>query len=164
MNNFNWSFDPSCCHDDHTDILAEGDYRVSISNAMPTVAKNGTEGVEITFDVNGHSNRLRHYIWFNHNDVQRTNQKLGQFFNSFDIGPMEYNSCTPWVDKKGAVHVVHAEYKGRTIAKVAFCIERDKQDTLPPWQEEASVNETKSSFAAPKVTPAQFTSWEAFGF
>jgi hypothetical protein len=48
----------------------------------------------------------------------------------------------------GAVHVVHSEYKGRTIAKVAYCIERDKQDKLPAWEEDEPVEETK-----PTVTP-----------
>jgi len=153
MYNFNWNYNPDDYNANTSGILAEGDYRVCISSAMPTVAKTGTHGLEITLDVNGHSNNLKHYIWFNPNDVQRTNQKLGQFFNSFDIGPNEQNSCAPWCDKKGAVHVVHSEYKGRTIAKVAYCIERDKQDKLPEWQEEEPVKETNTSCVEPPMTP-----------
>ena len=53
----------------------------------------------------------------------------------------------------GAVHVVHSEYKGRTIAKVAYCIERDKQDKLPEWQEDELVDEAKPSVVEPPVTP-----------
>ena len=143
MYNFNWNYNPEDYTPNTSGILAEGDYRVCISSAMPTTAKTGTHGLEITLDVNGHSNNLKHYIWFNPNDVQRTNQKLGQFFNSFDIGPNDQNSCAPWIDKMGAVHVVHSEYKGRTIAKVAYCIERDKQDKLPAWEEDEPVEETK---------------------
>jgi hypothetical protein len=153
MYNFNWNYNPEDYTPNTSGILAEGDYRVCISSAMPTTAKTGTHGLEITLDVNGHSNNLKHYIWFNPNDVQRTNQKLGQFFNSFDIGPNEQNSCAPWCDKKGAVHVVHSEYKGRTIAKVAYCIERDKQDKLPEWQEDEPIEETKPSVVEPTVAP-----------
>ena len=151
MYNFNWNYNPDDYTSNTSGILAEGDYRVCISSAMPTVAKNGTNGLEITLDVNGCNNNLRHYIWFNPNDVQRTNQKLGQFFNSFDIGPNEQNSCAPWVDKMGAVHVIHSEYKGRTIAKVAYCIERDKQDKLPAWEEDEPEEETKPSVVEPPV-------------
>ena len=95
MYNFNWNYNPEDYTPNTSGILAEGDYRVCISSAMPTTAKTGTHGLEITLDVNGHSNNLKHYIWFNPNDVQRTNQKLGQFFNSFDIGPNDQNSCAP---------------------------------------------------------------------
>ncbi len=132
MATFNWNYDPS---DFNSEILAEGDYRVRITGATPTVAKNGTEGLEITFAVNGCNNNLRHYIWFNANNVQHTNQLLGQFFNSFDIGPNDQHDCAPWIRREGAVHVVHSEYKGRTIAKVAFCISREMQAKLPAWRE-----------------------------
>jgi hypothetical protein len=51
-----------------------------------------------------------------------------------------------WEDavfKTGAIHVVHSDYKGRKIAKVAYCIARSKQDKLPEWQDEATHDETK---------------------
>ena len=133
MNNFNWCYNPADYEANNRNIIAEGDYRVCITNAMPTVSKNGTEGLEITLKVNGHTSTLRHYIWFNPDQVQRTNQNLGSFYNSFQIPPEEQNSCEYWLDKKGAVRVAHSEYKGRTIAKVAFCIAHDKQDKLPDW-------------------------------
>ena len=151
MYNFNWNYNPEDYTPNTSGILAEGDYRVCISSAMPTTAKTGTHGLEITLDVNGHSNNLKHYIWFNPNDVQRTNQKLGQFFNSFDIGPNDQNSCAPWIDKMGAVHVVHSEYKGRTIAKVAYCIERDKQDKLLEWKEDEPIEEMRPPVVEPPV-------------
>ena len=133
MSNFNWHYNPADYEATNHNIIAEGDYRVCITDAMPTVSKNGTEGLEITLKVNGHANTLRHYIWFNPEQVQRTNMNLGSFYNSFQIPPEEQNSCEYWLDKKGAVRVTHSEYKGRTIAKVAFCIGHDKQDKLPDW-------------------------------
>ena len=164
MYNFDWNYNPSDYNANVSSILAEGDYRVRISSAMPTVAKNGTHGLEIILNVNKSTNNLKHYIWFNPNDVQRTNQKLGQFFDSFDIKPTEQKSCAPGRDKNGAVHVVHSEYKGRTIAKVAYCIERDKQDKLPEWKDEASVLETRDITLKPPITPTKFTYWEDLHF
>lgn len=164
MNTFNWNYNPDHYTSNIPDILDEGDYRVCITSAKSTVAKNGTEGLEITFDVNGHSNNLKHYIWFNPDDVQRTNVKLGQFFNSFAIAPDEQNNCVPWINKKGAVHVIHSEYKGRTIAKVAFCIEHDKQDKLPDWQDDSFADEIEKSFKESQTVTQPFTSWKDFDF
>ena len=168
MYNFNWNYNPDHYNaKSNFDILPTGDYRVRIMSAMPTTAKNGTEGLEIDFDVNGHDNHLKLYIWFNPNDVQRTNQKLGQFFNSFDIGPTEQNSCAPWVDKMGAVHVIHSEYKGRTIAKVEYCIERDKQDKLPEWKDDvlnSNFEDLETSLHKGNTRESKSTSWEDFNF
>ena len=84
-NTLNWHYKPDDLSANNDKMLAEGDYRVCINSVFPTVAKNGTEGLEITYDVNGYRKSLKHYIWLNRNNVQRTNQALGQFFNSFDI-------------------------------------------------------------------------------
>ena len=155
----NWHYKPDDLSANNDKMLAEGDYRVCINSVFPTVAKNGTEGVEITYDVNGHRNSLKHYIWLNRNNVQRTNQTLGQFFNSFDIGPNDQNNCASWKSKKGSLHVIHSEYKGRMIAKVEYCINRDEQDKLLQWQEEM----TDDKMMPPEKIP-QFTSWEDFNF
>lgn len=163
MYNFNWNYDPNDYHANHSDILAEGDYKVSINSAITTVARNGTEGLEITFDVNGHNKNLKYYIWLNTNNVQRTNQNLGQFFSSFDIGPSEQNSCEPWVGKQGAVHVIHSEYKGRTISKVAFCIDRDKQDRHLECHDERT-DDKEEGYIAPPTPAMLFPSLEEFNF
>ena len=160
MATFNWNYNSGAFS---SEILAEGDYRVRITGATPTVAKNGTEGLEITFAVNGCNNNLRHYIWFNPNNARHTNQLLGQFFDSFDIGPNDQNDCAPWIRKEGAVHVVHAEYKGHTIAKVAFCISRELQDKLPETQNNIPSTETRPPVVERPAMP-QFTSWGDFKF
>lgn len=81
----NWNYDANDYSANKTNLLDEGKYRVRIINAIETVAKNGTEGLEISLEVNGHSNKLRYYIWYNRENAARTNQLLGEFFNSFDI-------------------------------------------------------------------------------
>lgn len=130
MNQFNWNYNPNDYHENNHNLIAEGDYMVSISNALPIVAQNGTSGLEITLDLDDNIRHLKYYIWLNHENIQHTNQTLGEFFNSFNIQPEERNNCAPWINKRGAVHVIHSVYKGRNIAKVAFCISRDQQDRL----------------------------------
>ena len=63
------------------------------------------------------------------------------------------------MNKMGAVHVIRSKYKGRTIAKVAYCIERDKQDKIPAWREPTSCtsiyqkSETGYSFDSTSAKP-----------
>ena len=135
MFNFNWDYNPTD-YQNNSGILAEGDYRARISSVFQTVSKTGTSGLEFSLEVNGYDKPLKYYIWLNIDNVARTNQNLGRFFNSFNIVGEEQRDYESWFNKAGAVHVIHSEYKGRTIAKVAFCIERDKQDKLPEWQNE----------------------------
>lgn len=118
-----------------SNLLPEGKYRVEIIEATETIASNGTKGLEITLDVDGRNNTIRHYIWYNHDNKARTNQLLGEFFNSFDIQGKDREDHWFWGGKRGAVYVIHNEYKGRTIAKVAFCLSRDQQKQLPEWQD-----------------------------
>ena len=135
MYNFNWNYNPDDYNANASDLLAEGKYRVRVVNAKPTTAKNGTEGLEITLEVYGHSNKLRYYIWFNRETPARTNQLLGEFFNSFNIQPGETGNCDAWTNKEGAVCVVHDAYRGHTIAKVSYCIARHNQVGFPSWND-----------------------------
>ena len=168
MNKFHWQYNAdNFSASKKVGLIEEGDYRVRIEDAMPTVAKNGTEGLAITLSVSGDDRKLKHYIWFNYNQPHLTNQRLGAFFNSFDIDPKEEPWCEPWVDKIGAVRVVHSDYKGRKIAKVAYCIARDKQDELPEWQDAMAHDTTEEPRFPPiasKVETPPFTSWEDFKF
>ena len=126
MSNFNWNYNPNDYSATTSGLLEEGRYGVRVINAKQTVAKNGTEGLEISLEVCGQSNKLKHFIWYTRETPARTNQLLGEFFNSFDIKPGEVNSCDAWMNKQGSVYVVQDTYKGRRIAKVAFCIAREQ--------------------------------------
>jgi hypothetical protein len=129
----NWNYNASE-YNARSGLLEEGKYRVRIMNAKQTVAKNGTEGLEISLEVNGHANKLRHFIWYNRENPARTNQLLGEFFDSFEIHPERQNDCDAWIGHKGAVYVVHDSYKGHRIAKVSHCIGFADQKELPEWQ------------------------------
>ena len=154
MNNFNWNYNPNDYSANKANLLEEGKYRVRVIYAKPTMAKNGTEGLEISLEVCGHTNTLRHYIWYNRETPARTNQLLGEFFNSFGIQPGEMNDCGVWTGKDGAVYVVHDSYKGHVIAKVAFCIAREHHGNLPASGESVSARTHETEAAAPTFNSA----------
>lgn len=129
----NWNYNSNHFDEKSISLINPGNHRVEVVSARETWSKNGNEGIEIIFNVNGYSKKLKHYIWYDRKCVERTNQHLGEFFNSFGIQENEWNNCLLWVGKRGAVNVVHDEYKGHTIAKVTFCIKREFQDNLAAW-------------------------------
>lgn len=131
----NWQYNSKHYNEENLNLINPGNYKVKISSARETVAKNGNEGIEIIFEVNGYVKKLKYFIWYNRDFVARTNQLLGEFFESFSIIDNERNDCNYWVGKQGAVNVVHDEYKGHTIAKVAFCIKREFQNKLEAWKD-----------------------------
>jgi hypothetical protein len=63
-----------------------------------------------------------------------TNQKLGELWNSFGIQQGNFN-LNSWVGKVGAAKVKHETYNNEPSAKIAYFINKDRQDKLPAWQE-----------------------------
>ena len=131
----NWEYNPEQYDENHNIVLEKGEYRVRINKVENTIACTGTPGLEITFDVSGRSNKLRHYIWFNSNNRSQTNQLLGEFFNSFGIDIKDCQNHEAWIGKIGAVYVERCEYKGRTSCRVKYCIKSNHQSNMPEWQE-----------------------------
>lgn len=129
----NWNYNAADYKPNEIGLLRMGNHNVRIITAKQIFAKNGTEGLEISLEVYGYSNKLRHYIWFNYDYPGYTNMKLGEFFDSFGISENERNSFECWVGKVGVVNVAHHEYKGRMIAKVDFCIRKEFQKNVPEW-------------------------------
>ena len=54
----NWNYDANDYSANKTNLLDEGKYRVRIINAIETVAKNGTEGLEISLEHEGTPTQL----------------------------------------------------------------------------------------------------------
>ena len=100
----------------------------------------------MTMEVSGYNSKLWYYLVLDRSNPTQTNQRIGDFFNSFGITSPAMGSGKQWVGAAGAVRVKHEDYNGQTSAKVAFCIARKNQDKLPPWK-------GGNATAAPAPTP-----------
>ena len=128
----NWTFDAAQYEEQDFSIIPAGDHRVRIADVEEKVSSKGNEMYEITFDVSGHNSKLWFYLTLDKNDPKKTNQRIGDFFNSFGISTPALGNGKQWIGKVGAVRVKHEEYNGSMSAKVAYCINRKNQDKLPP--------------------------------
>ena len=108
----NWTFNSNDYTAREFALIPEGDHRVRITKVVETVFNSGKEGFEITFDVNGHNSKLWYYLVLDPMDRQKTNQRLGMFFDSFAIGDYNLSNYDSWVGRDGAVRVKHGGYMG----------------------------------------------------
>ena len=146
----NWNFDPSQYSEKNFEIIPVGDYRARISDVVEKKFSTGNEGYEITLDINGYNSKMWFYLVLDASNPAQTNQRIGDFFNSFGIVNPAMGSGKQWIGAVGAVRVKHEPYNGENRAKVAYCIARNRQDKLPAWQNTAGV-------AAPQTAPVMET-------
>ena len=130
----NWTFDPSQYEEKHFEIIPVGDYRARIADVAEKKFKSGNEGYEITLNINGYNSKLWFYLVLDPSNVAQTNQRIGDFFNSFGITSLAMGTGKQWIGSVGAVRVKHEQYNGENQAKVAYCISRDRQEKLAPWK------------------------------
>ena len=142
----NWNFDPSQYKEYDFQMIPAGDHRVRITDVVEKHFRSGNEGYEMTLEVSGYNSKLWYYLVLDKSNPTQTNQRIGDFFNSFGITSPAMGSGKQWVGAAGAVRVKHEDYNGQTSAKVAFCIARKNQDKLPPWK-------GGNAAAAPTPTP-----------
>ena len=135
-----WNFDANQYEAKDFAVIPAGDHRVRIADVEEKVSKNGNEMYEITLTVSGHNSKLWFYLVLDKNDPKKTNQRIGEFFDSFSIADRSMGSGKQWIGKVGAVRVKHEEYNGEQQAKVAYVINRKKQDKLEPWKGNGSVD------------------------
>ena len=140
-----WNFDPSQYQEKSFELIPAGDYRARITDVVEKTFKSGNEGYEITLAINGYNSHLWYYLVLDKSNPTNTNQRIGEFFDSFGIAGTAMGTGKQWVGSAGAVRVKHEEYNGNMNAKVAYVIARKKQDKLAPWK----VNGTTQ--AAPAV-------------
>ena len=144
----NWNYDPSQYQEKNFEIIPQGDYRVRIADVVEKKFSSGNEGYEMTLEVNGYNSKLWFYLVLNPNEPQKTNQRIGDFFDSFGITNPAMGSGKQWVGAVGAVRVKHEDYNGSTSAKVAYCLSRKNQEKLAPWK---NGNTAPAAQAAPQV-------------
>ena len=130
----NWTFDPSQYQEKEFALIPVGDYRVRIADVVEKTFSSGNGGYEITLDVNGYNSKVWFYLVLDASNPAQTNQRIGDFFNCFGITSTAMGTGKQWVGSVGAVRIKHDTYNGNTSAKVAYCINRNRQDNLPAWQ------------------------------
>lgn len=137
-----WTYDPSQYEERSFELIPVGDHRVRIEDVTEKKFKSGNEGYEITMSVSGFKSKLWYYLVLDASNKAQTNQKIGDFFNSFGITGTQMGTGKQWVGKTGAVRVKHEEYNGEMGAKVHYCISRDRQENLPAWKNAARSSAT----------------------
>lgn len=133
----NWTFDPSQYEEKNFEIVPVGDYRARIAEVEEKTFSSGNQGYEITMEINGYNSRMWFYLVLDASNPARTNQRIGDFFNSFGITNTAMGTGKQWVGSVGAVRVKHELYEGENRAKIAYCIARNRQDKLPAWKNAA---------------------------
>lgn len=139
-----WVYDPSQYQEKNFEIIPQGDYRARIADVVEKKFRSGNEGYEITLEINGYNSKMWFYLVLDPSNVAATNQRIGDFFNSFGITNTAMGTGKQWVGSVGAVRIKHEQYEGKNTAKVAYCINRARQDKLPAWR-----NPTTATQAAP---------------
>ena len=130
----NWQFDPSQYSEKSFELIPVGDYRARIADVVEKTFKSGNQGYEITLDINGYNSKMWFYLVLDPSNAQQTNQRIGEFFNSFGITNPAMGTGKQWIGSVGAVRIKHEEYQGTNSAKVAYVIARNRQDKLPAWK------------------------------
>lgn len=130
----NWTYDPSQYKESNFQVIPAGDYRARIEDVVEKKFNSGNEGYEITLGINGYNSKMWFYLVLDASNPAATNQRLGDFFDSFGITNYATGTGKQWIGSVGAVRIKHEEYKGENRAKVAYCIARGRQDKLAPWQ------------------------------
>lgn len=147
-----WNYDPSQYQEKNFDIIPVGDYRARIAEVEAKTFRSGKEGYEITLDINGHNGKMWFYLVLDPSNVAQTNQRIGDFFNSFGITNPAMGTGKQWVGAVGAVRVKHETYEGKNRASVAYCIARNRQDKLPAWKNTAGVATPNAAPAVEEIT------------
>jgi hypothetical protein len=142
-----WIFDPSQYSEKNFEIIPAGDYRARIADVVEKTFSSGKQGYEITLDINGYNSKMWFYLVLDPSNVAQTNQRIGDFFNSFGVTNYALGNGKQWVGLVGAVRVKHEAYNGENRAKIAYCIARSRQDKLPAWKNTAGAVATAAPVA-----------------
>ena len=142
----NWNFNAADYEEQSFKPIPVGDHRVRIAEAEEKTSANGNQMIVLTLEVSGYGSKIWHNLTLLTNNTKLTNQKLGELWNSFGIPQGNFN-LQQWVGKVGAAKVKHEEYNGEPQPKIAYFINKDRQDKLPAWQEPTNVNVSVSDFS-----------------
>ena len=150
----NWTFDNTQYEETSFKPIPVGEHRVRIASAEEAVSQAGNQMIRMVLEVSGHNGKIFHNLVFMQDNQKLTNQKLGELFNSFGIQPGNFNLVS-WVGKVGAAKVKHEDYNGTTNPKVAFFINKDRQNSMPAWVEPS--NKAELTGQATQTAPMPVT-------
>lgn len=151
----NWNYDPSQYEEKNFEIIPVGDYRARISDVVVKKFNSGNDGYEITLDINGYNSKMWMILVLDPSNVAQTNQRIGDFFNSFGITNHAMGTGKQWIGAVGAVRVKHEVYEGVNRAKVAYCIARNRQEKLAPWQNTGATTAQAAPVAKEPEMPSE---------
>ena len=129
-----WKFDSNDYEEQSFKPIPVGDHRVRILSAEEQTSGSGRQMIKLVLNVSGYNATVWHFIVFMPENQKLTNQKLGELWNSFGIPQGNFN-LTQWVGRVGAAKIKHEDYNGESNAKVAYFINKERQDKLPVWKE-----------------------------
>ncbi len=152
----NWNFNSEDYEEQSFKPIPAGDHRVRIASAEEKMSINNNQMIVLTLDVSGYNSKIWHNVTLLLNNQKFTNQKLGELWNSFGIPQGDFN-LNNWKGKVGAAKVKHEDYNGEPTAKIAYFINKDKQNKLPPWDEPSNKAMTGSDLFEIPVAKAP---WE----
>ena len=133
-----WKFNAANYNPNRYELIPPGDYRVRIEDAEEQESKSGYPMIKMTLKVSGYNSTLWHYMVFMNDSpdkIRMTDDNLGRIFDSFGI---PQGDLTPehWKGRVGAAHVRNEpDPKGTMRAVIGYFIQKEKQDSLPAWQE-----------------------------
>lgn len=146
-----WTYNSSDYTARNFELIPEGDHRVMIKSVEEKMFSSGNEGFEITLDVSGYESKLWYRLVLDHRDPQKTNQRIGMFFDSFAIRDVDLSHYEDWVGRDGAVRVKHNMYNGKMSANVIFCLSRSQQTKFPDFNaspvKQQSMNSNNSGYS-----------------
>lgn len=137
-----WESRPNIYKEHNFIEIPEGSHRVLITNVeverFPTSKK---KCYELTLKVSGQHGRLWYYLWYDPNDMTKTDKVFSSFYDSFQIPNRSTRSYRKWIGKMGAVYVEHHYGPSKRLeedeyeAKVSCCLGISQQVNLPPWSD-----------------------------
>lgn len=130
----NWNFNANDYEETSFKPIPVGDHRMRIASAEEQTSSTGKQMIKVVLDVSGYNSTIWHFIVFMPENTKLTNQKLGELWNSFGITQGDFN-LNSWVGKVGAAKVKHETYNGEVSPKIAYFINKERQEKLPGWQE-----------------------------
>ena len=153
----NWNFNAADYEEQSFKPIPVGDHRVRIASAEEQTSSNGKQMIKLVLDVSGYNATIWHYLVFLPDNAKLTNQKLGEFWNSFGI-PQGNFDLSSWQGKVGAAKVKHEPYNGEDTAKIAYFIAKDRQEKLPFWVEPSN-KAALTGGMTPTMPPVEDLPW-----